>query len=326
MSIDDFVSVAITSASASPTKPGFGVPLIMAQNVPAGFVNRVRSYTDLPSMVTDGFTVNNPAYLAASNAFAQSPRPPRIKVGRRALKTTQSVKLKCLSATQGDTYSIVLVSAAGVSTTITRTVPGSSTAVAEATAIAALIAAVSGFGATNSATDTITVTATGGAGFLNRFKNWTSNFTLTSNEADPGIATDLNAVIVEDNDWYGLNLDSASKAEIVAAAAWAESNKKFFLQHTSDGDVGDGAVSTDVMSQVKAAAYRYTGLLYNGNDTQGYSGFGLQGLRFAGTPIPGNETYALKTIAGITVDRLTQTFIDQVKTKLGMVYVTVAAV
>src|SRR5574338_207346 len=325
MSIDDFVSVAVTSATSSPTRQGFGTPLIAAQNVPAGFVNRVRAYADEASMVADGFSVNDPAYIAAAAAFAQTPRPPKVKIGRRANKTTQSIKLKCLSATENDTYSIDVITPSGTKTTIMRTVPASSTTTAEATAIAALINAVTGFDA-SAVSDTITVTATAGVGVLNRFRNWTSNFTLTDASADPGLATDLNAILIEDGDWYGLTIDSASKAEILAAANWAESNKKLLVQHTSDGDVGDAVVSTDVMSQVKSAAYRYTGLLYNGNDTQGYSGTALQGLRFAGTPIPGNETWALKTLAGITVDKLSQTFIDQVNTKLGMVYVSVRGI
>src|SRR5574338_1651735 len=137
MSIDDFVSVAVTSATSSPKRQGFGTPLIAAQNVPAGFVNRVRAYADEASMVADGFSVNDPAYLAAAEAFAQTPRPPKVKIGRRANKTTQSIKLKCLSATQNDTYSIDVITPAGTKTTITRTVPASSTTTAEATASAA---------------------------------------------------------------------------------------------------------------------------------------------------------------------------------------------
>lgn len=327
--LSDVVETSISASSATPSVPGFGKPLVMAQKVPAGFTNRYREYSDETGMLADGFTVNDPAVLAVSAAFAQNPRPPLVGVGRRANKTTQSVQFTCGSATQGDVYSLTLENlATGVTTTITRTVPGSSTTTAEATAIAALIAAVTGFGATG-ASNVVTVTATGGAGVLQRFKAWTvngsrsTNFTLFDNSADPGIAADLAAVLAENSSWYGLSLDSHSKAEIVAAAAWAETNKKLFVTQSSDSGCVDSGVSTDAMSAVQTAAYGYTGVLYNGNDTMAFAGLAWEALRFAGSPTPGDDTWCYNTLSGITVDALTETEFSTLGNKNGTGYVTI---
>jgi hypothetical protein len=311
MSLDDFVSVTVTTAAANPSVPGFNIPLVLVQKLPAGWVvGRVRTYSDTASMLTDGWAITDDGYLAVAEAFAQTPRPPFVKVGaRRTNKTTQIVKLKCLSAVTGDVYRITIATPAGVSTVITYTVPGASTTTTVATAILALINAVSGFAGSTSAVDTITI-ASPTAGTLNRYRNWTSNFNFSDQSADGGIAADLNAVYAEDPNFSGFDIDSHSKAENLGAAAWAESNKKMFVPQSCDSDVGDVAVTTDVASTIVTNAYRYTFMLYNGNDTKAFAGFGLLCGRYAACPIPGNETLALKSIAGVATDALPQAFIN----------------
>jgi len=230
VSINDIISSTTTVSSASVQQEGFGTPLILAQEVPAGFTNRVREYESLAEMVSDSFPTTKSTYLAAAKLFGQTPAPSSVKIGRRALLSTKTIKLKCLSATEGDKYAITFV-LAGVEFAITYTVLAAATTTTVATAITSLITAITGIDATSS-TDTITVVATAGAGTLFSAKDWwdtnRQTFYLTDTTADPGIATDLAAVLLEDSDWYGLTIDSESKAEILAAAAWAESNKKLF--------------------------------------------------------------------------------------------------
>ena len=327
MAIGDIVSVAIAASTATPTQPGFGVPLIAVQKVPAAFTNRVRTYSSVTAMTSDGWLTTDPAYVAASAAFASTPRPPNVKIGRRALTNSQVIKLKCLSATQGDTYSITLVTPAGVSTTISYTVPGAATTTSVATAILALINAVAGFSGSTSAVDTITV-ASPTAGLLNRYKNWTrTNLYLTDATTNPGLATDLAAIAVEDSNWYGLSIDSQSKAEIAAAAVWAETNKKLFVVQSYEADVADSTeTTTNIASVVKTAAYRYTGVVFSGKDTQAYTGLALQGNRFAGTPTPGNETWTYKTLAGVAADTLSATEYGAILGKNATTYQTVAGI
>lgn len=79
------------------------------------------------------------------------------------------------------------------------------------------------------------VVCTSTQGELNSYELVTGNFAgLTTATTNPGIATDLAAILTADSDWYGLVLDSNGSAEVQAAAAWVESNKKLFGYTTSD--------------------------------------------------------------------------------------------
>jgi len=324
MSLEDQVSVSITSTSVTPTRESFGIGLLMAQKVPAGFINRVYEFFKPSDLTAFGFSVNDPAYLAAVKYFGSTPRPKSLKIGKRLLGTTQTIKLTCLSATAGDVYTITVVNqATGVSTTITRTVPGASTTSAEATAIAALINAVTGFAA-SAVGAVITCTATGGAGVLQNYLDWSPNFSLKDNSADPGIATDLAAVQAEDSDWYGLILDSCSKAELLAAATWAEANTKLFPGRNCDTEIGDNAVTTDVISTGKASAYVRTGGIATQNNLLGFIDAGIMGEEFARDP--GTSTWKFKTVPGVKADKWSASQYSTIKTKRGNLYSAVAGI
>lgn len=328
--LTDFVSTSISASSATPQVPGFGKPLVLAQDTPAGFTNRYREYSSTAGAIADGFASTSATVTALGQIFAQNPRPPVAGVGRRANKTTQSIQFTLGSVTAGDVYSLTVVNTAtGVATTVTRTSTG--VPATDATAYAATIAAVTGFAA-SAASAVITVTASGGAGKIQQFKNWTvngapsTNFALFDNSSDPGIAADLNAIVAENTSWYGFSVDSKSKAEILAAAAWAETNKKLLVQQSSDSECIDSVSTTDVMYAVQSAAYQYTAIIYNGNDTFADAGLAWQAFRFASTPTPGSDTWSYNTLSSITPDVLTETQFAAVGTKNGTAYVSVDGV
>ena len=75
--------------------------------------------------------------------------------------------------------------------------------------------------------------------------------------ADPGIVADLTAIRLADPDWYGLGLDSNSKAEVEAAAAWAEAEQIIFGSNTADTEVVQG-LAGNVQLVLQAAAYERT--------------------------------------------------------------------
>jgi len=322
MSINDIISSSTTVSSASVQQEGFGVPLILAQEVPVAFTNRVREYSSLAEMVSDGFLTTKAPYLAASRIFGQSPAPSSVKIGRRALQSTKTIKLKCLSAVVGAKYIFDVVYQGTVSTIEYTVTSGTTTNVA--TDIAALVDPLAGVGAT-SATDTVTISSA--AGSLFSIRNWwdtdRQNIYLTDTTADPGIATDLAAVALEDDDWYGLTIDSESKAEILAAAAWAEAAKKLFTPQTSESTAADNTVTNDVIASVQTAAYRQTHVIFNNTDTMGFAGAAEQGVSFGGTPVPGKETWALKQLAGVSANKLTSTMRSTILGKNGTTYTRV---
>lgn len=296
VSLQDLVNVTISANTASATSPSFAIPLVAAYHT--HYTDRVRYYTQPSGMITDGFLATDPAYLAVSKAFAQNPSPVKVGVGRRALPPSQLIHLTVTDSTQGDVVSLSIGTPALGLQAVTYTIPGAASTSSVATAVAALI---TGYGVSATASgSTISCTPTV-ANTLFDVQNWTSNLTFADATTDPGIATDLAAILLADNAWYGLGLDSNSPAEILAAAAWVESNKKFFISNTSDSACGTSSTS-DVMSQAKAAGYTRTGIFYSGTQLLSYSGFATMSLGLPKTP--GSYTFAFKAPASVPADGL----------------------
>ena len=317
MPLSDIVSVSITAAANSPSRLGFGVPLIAAYHT--HYSDLVREYSDLTSVAGDGFATTEGAYLAAQAVFSASPRPPTLKIGRRALVYTQVTKLTCLDATTGDIYNFRV---GGMP--ITYTVPGSSTTTTVATAIAALITTAAPAGLATAAGSGAVITLTSTAGALVDVKTDAVHLTLKDNTSDPGIATDLNAILAADSNWYGLLLDSQGDAEVAAAAAWAESapNKQFVF-NSSDSDISASG-SGDLFSTLKTSAYKKTVGLYAQTQLLCYSAAAWVGVIYPDDP--GSENWAFKTLSGVPADNLTTNQIHNVEGKNGSVYTPVAGI
>lgn len=322
MPLDDLVKINISASSVTPTQEGFGTILIAAQKCPVSMTSRTRLFSSLTEMVDAGFSTSHPAYRAAQKMKSQNPSITSWKVGRRNNNLTQTLRLTCMSAVQGDVYSLRVNG-----TLVTYTVPGSATTTTVATALELLIENVAGVDSVAS-TNNITITATGGAGDLNNISEWSTNLQLTDQTTDPGGTTgllnDLSAILAFDTDWYGLVLDSNSEAEINVAAAFVESNRKLFVPNSSDYGCEDVAVTTDVMSDVKAAAYARTGVLYSRSELLSYSGAAWMAKQF--TQDPGSDTWKFKTLAGITVDTLSAAARASVLSKNGNIYTATSGV
>jgi hypothetical protein len=101
---DDIASVTITRANVTPTRAGFGTPMVVAYHTLNS--DRVRTYSSLAAMSADGFRSHDAAYRAAAAVFAQTPRPRRIKIGRRALAPTQVIRLTPVAPSAGEVYSL----------------------------------------------------------------------------------------------------------------------------------------------------------------------------------------------------------------------------
>lgn len=119
MALDDYVTITVTRNSIGITAPGFGTMMILGYN--ATWADRLRYYTDLPSMVTDGFLTTSPEYLAAQAAFSQTPRPTRVAVGRGSLKPTVVQVIGINDVTVGDIYTVGAAGAGVTSTTVSFT-------------------------------------------------------------------------------------------------------------------------------------------------------------------------------------------------------------
>lgn len=292
MSADDIVTLNISLASKATSQAGFGRPLLMSCEAP--YVGRTKLYsssTGLADLLTDGFSATGKTYQDAQALLQQKPCPVDFKIGKRLLKPTSIVNLIPTVTTQGFIYSGVINGIAW-----TYTVLAAATVATISTALAALIGGL-GAGVTASGASTtwcaVTASVTGKPIMLDLL---VPELDVADVTADPGIATDLAAVIAADNDWFGLLIDSNSKNEILAAAAYAETKRKVFFATTSDSAAQNPGSTTDVIYAAKAFAYFNT-LIFWHHDVNGQMAAAALGSFL--TTVPGAATLAHLAVIGV---------------------------
>jgi len=104
------------------------------------------------------------------------------------------------------------------------------------------------------------------------------------------LAVDMAAIVVQDNDWYGICLDCSATnapiavqatvdANIVALAGWAETQQKLFLAMAFDVNIyaADGGAALDI----KALSYENSALLWSQMVATGYPGTAFQAADMA---------------------------------------------
>jgi hypothetical protein len=293
----DIVEVSLTTVAARASQAGFGVPLVISYN--ATFPERVRSYSAAADLVADGMAITTPEYLAVAEILSQNPSLPSVMIGRGALKPTQVYTLTPTVANS----TIYSGSIDGVAWTFTS---DSSATLAEiCTGISAAIDAAIGATFTLASTGT-TVTATAATA-----GNWTSivvdNIDLIKvqlTHADPGIATDLAAIRLENDTWYALVTTQNSSAIIAAAAAVIETLSKIYIPRSSDTECATHVLTaaTDIAATLKTSAYQRTALLYHHVPAQ-HADAAWVGRRL---PLdPGTENWMFATLAGVSASPLT---------------------
>jgi hypothetical protein len=308
MPASDVVDVQIIAETGGLSVPGFGTPLILG-GYSKTYPERVRFYSDLPSLAAD-FAAGTPEYLAAQAIFAQIPHPTRLAVGRCALPPTQRWTVTPLDPAGPEATYKIWIGGVAYSATGNQEA-GPSGVVADL--IPLINAATATHGLTASGTDTLVLTGEEGAWQQVKVDD-VNLLRIVQDHADPGIASDLAAIVLETSDWYALVNPWNSTAEVLAIAAWAEANGKLFLAETQETQVVDtaDAAATDVAHQLKALAYRHTACVYD-PDNGAFLGAGMLG---ACLPLdPGSETWALKTIAGAPARNHTATQLANLRAK-----------
>jgi hypothetical protein len=322
MALSDIVTISISTASAKVTQAGFGVPLILAADAPSGFIERVRFYSDLAEVATD-FASGTATHDMAAALFAQEPGVVEVAVGRLALKPTQRWALTPTAANstkyEMEVNGHLISYTSDGSATVTEIIAGLKTAID-------LLSL--GITVSDQTTYMRIVANTAGAYFSVKVLNSTlANLKIAQDHADPGAATDLDAILVEDSSWYCILNPFNSKAMALAIAAWAESNKKLFVAATQDSDVVNLALGSDtggsetVAGAAKTAAYFRTALMYHPENGE------FADAAWVGKVLPsdpGSETWAFHTLAGVDVTTLTSTQHTNATNKLVSTYQTYA--
>lgn len=316
MSLADYVVITIARDTAAITQPGFGTPLILGYTMT--WNDRVRFYQDLPSMVTDGFAVSSPEYLAATAVFSQTPRPVQVAVGRGANKPTHIQVIGVASVVASTIYNVNVVCPGATSSTVTTatatyTSTGSPTNDAIVAGLVASLNLVANKNFTAVATGTagsqvVTVTgSTPGAWFSLEV----ADVTLLTNKAttaDPGVAADLTAITVAQPGWYGLHTSYNSQAYVTAAAAWIEANARIYVfsccETAAITTTGGAGGSSDTLDALHTLNYTRTMGAYHSSPAA------MLGAAWLGRMLPldpGSATWKFKTLAGVAYTTFTST-------------------
>lgn len=167
-------------------------------------------------------------------------------------------------------------------------------------------------------------------GVVVQFDGWRNTqggddlLTITDQTANPStsIAVDLAAMAAADKDWYGVLLDSNSKAQILAAAAWTETERKLLVIQSADSATMDSGSTTDVFASLATLGYARTVPMFHPSIGVKWEAAAIVGNRFPRDP--GSDTWNLKTLRGVSVYSLTDTEQTALAAKFATVYVVIA--
>jgi len=173
-------------------------------------------------------------------------------------------------------------------------------------------------------TDYVTVTATSAGAW---FSLEVTNIALLKNaqtHAEPGttLATDLDAIQLENTDWYGFITLYNSDAYVKAAAAWASGQTKIYAADIADSESATLAVlGGDTADDLHTLAYSRTFVCYHPSPA---NMFGAAWLGKVLPLEPGSETWKFKTLAGVSPITTTATHRVNLRAKKANWYGTVA--
>lgn len=313
--IDRLVDVQISLNTTGIAVSNFSDMIFVAPHVLS--LSRVMAITGADQLLDLGAKPSDALYRAAQAFFSQGRHPAKMFIGRRL---AQSVAVTVDKAVKGAEYALT-VAWKKDSDTVTHTVTltaNTETTEQIANSLKTSLAGVADVQVEAAvSSNTLTLTHKAGAAFTVRTGANMTVGTATSNE---DWAQTLNAVKRESDEWYGLTVDSRTEADVLAVAAWAETNHKLFGTASAAQNITDGSVDNDLLSKLKTKGYAYTFGLYHTQAAAEYPEVALMAERF--TYYPGSETWANVKLNGITADRLPEGDVLVVQKKNGTTFET----
>lgn len=322
MALSDHVSLTITQDSVGVARAGFGVPLLLAASTEVqAWTERVRTYNSLADVAADFPSTTGPEYRWAQAVFSQSPHPEKVKIAKSTLPPTLKYTLTPV-VTNSRVYKIYLKGDGATDTTCTYTADSSATAAEIVAGLTALVNAVTGKNFTATGTTTLIITGdAAGEWFSVEVDDVTAWTTTAPDHVDPGVATDLAAIAIDDDDWYALSTVFNSKAYVGAAAAWIETQRKIYVFDTNDVSCISVAVGSadDVLEDLFDLGYARTMGAYHPDPSI------MMAPAWLGAVLPhepGSVTFKFKTLSGVDAVALTATHRTNLIARKGNSYQT----
>lgn len=299
--LDRIANVTIALRTTAINELSFSDMLILGSHVLS--TARAMTITGADELLGMGLPDTDPLYLAARDAFAQIPAVRQVFIGRRRV---DEVKIAVTRAVGDANYIATLRwrdSAGKQAEAEARytALDGESTT-AIATGLAAAITSTAAPFTATAASDVVTVTSdTADAGMAIQLQG---NLSMEVTPSTETVTQALAAIANGPFNWYGLVITSRDKADVKAAAAWTESNEKLFGTASADPGIIDPGVTDDLASELQANQYFRTFGFYSAQAATQYPEAAIMSSMF--TYYPGQETWALKKLAGIAFDKLTE--------------------
>jgi len=298
MTIQDIVKVTISRDATPVRRASFGIPLLLGIN--KVFAERTKAYQDLESMLEDGFLETDSEYIAATKLFSQNPRVEEIIIGRR---NSDNIVVTVTNIVPNIDYKTTI-------NDVDFIFNSGATPTAE-TIAAGLVAAINGGTEPVTATDNLDGTYDLGADVAGVAYTVAVDTDQTINKPyspSDTITSDINAIESENDAWYMIIELLQDSAEVLELAAWIETKNKLLLTTSSDKNIVDQDVATDVTSiaaLLRSAEYSRSGVLFWNADylketdlgTNKYPDAAWNGVMLPKDP--GSATWAHKTFVGI---------------------------
>jgi hypothetical protein len=151
----------------------------------------------------------------------------------------------------------------------------------------------------------VTITGDAAADWFSLEVNDPTIMKIEQEHADPGVATDLAAISVEDDEWYCLLTNFNSNAYVLAAVAWIEAQKKIYVFDVNESDaITTTAGNSDTLDDIATANRARTGGVYHPSPVD------MNAAAWAGRCLPeepGSITWKFKTLSGPAAVSLTST-------------------
>jgi hypothetical protein len=301
--LTDIITINITRETAAVSQTNFNVPLFIAAHT--AWKERAREYTSLEA-VADDFATSSSVYVAATKLFGQQIRPTKIVVGRRQIP---SATVTVSTVTDATSYVLTIND---VDFTFTSGVATTAILIAEGLKDTYDVSPITGITVTDNLDGTLTVAST---------IDWSikvgAGMTLTTTAPTESWTDSLEAVQSANDTWYALTVEDHTEATILALAGAIEAKKKIYGTSSSDVTIKSGS-TTDTFSKLQDLGYQRTFGIWSANANTEFPECALIGYQLQERP--GSNTWAYKSLSGVTVSTLSDTEASNIKLKNGTTY------
>lgn len=308
--VTDFINIQISRQTTAVSRAAFNIPMYLGTH--AAFAERAQEFTSLDG-VAELFDSASPVYKAAEKMFGQELVPQRIVIGRRAV---QGATVSVSSVLASYTYKLT-INGQDITFTSDSTPTGAEIATGLKAAFDAATPALVG----------VTATVSGSTVVLAAAGTWSvkvgTNLSLTYNASSETYTDALNAVIAANNNWYGFAADTKVKADQLALAQAISARKQLYFTSSSDS-TAKGSTTTDIGQALKDGDYDRVFVIWSSVAETEQPEVAVMSKFMQYTV--GSATAKFKQFTGITVEKLTDNEVANLKAKNYNVYELVGGV